>query len=54
MTKKFMVLVTIEVQVEFANENMTLDDAYDSAHEYVTQDLKQIVHDMSGEEVEGF
>ena len=50
MSKKFMVYVTIEVPVEFADENMTLEEAFDAAHDYVVNDLGQTVYDMCGGE----
>ena len=51
MAKKFMIYVTIEVDVQFARDDATLEDAYDMAHEYVTEDLGQIIDDMYGEEI---
>ena len=47
-----MIYVTIEVPVEFARDDATLEDAYDAAHQYATEDLEQIVDDMYGEVVE--
>lgn len=48
--KRFMVYVTVEVPIDFTQEDATLEDAYDCAQEYMN-DYNLVVSEMVGWEV---